>query len=166
MILPDATPSRRDRPTPGRRRSAGAGARPGAWASSGPGPVDAHLDHAARLRRRAGRRRRRRRPGAGLDLGSGGGVPGLVAGRCAGPAVAWVLLDAGERRAAFLAEAVARPGAGGPGRGASRAGPRWWAATPRYRGAFDLVVARGFGPPAVTAECAAPLLRSVGGCSS
>jgi 16S rRNA (guanine527-N7)-methyltransferase len=30
------------------------------------------------------------------------------------------------------------------------------------RGSFDLVVARSFGPPAVTAECAAPLLR-VGG---
>jgi 16S rRNA (guanine527-N7)-methyltransferase len=30
------------------------------------------------------------------------------------------------------------------------------------RGAFDLVVARGFGSPAVTAECGAPFLR-VGG---
>jgi len=30
------------------------------------------------------------------------------------------------------------------------------------RGTFDLVVARGFGPPAVTAECAAPFLQ-VGG---
>jgi 16S rRNA (guanine527-N7)-methyltransferase len=30
------------------------------------------------------------------------------------------------------------------------------------RGTFDLVVARSFGPPAVTAECAAPLLQ-VGG---
>jgi 16S rRNA (guanine527-N7)-methyltransferase len=27
------------------------------------------------------------------------------------------------------------------------------------RGEFDLVVARSFGPPAVTAECAAPFLR-------
>src|SRR5207245_763488 len=33
---------------------------------------------------------------------------------------------------------------------------------PGLRGQIDLVVARGFGPPAVTAECAAPLLR-VGG---
>lgn len=30
------------------------------------------------------------------------------------------------------------------------------------RGRFDLVVSRSFGPPAVTAECAAPLLR-IGG---
>ena len=33
---------------------------------------------------------------------------------------------------------------------------------PELRGTFDLVTARGFGVPAVTAECAAPLLR-VGG---
>ena len=33
---------------------------------------------------------------------------------------------------------------------------------PRHREAFDLVVARGFGPPAVTGECASGLLR-VGG---
>jgi 16S rRNA (guanine527-N7)-methyltransferase len=30
------------------------------------------------------------------------------------------------------------------------------------RGRFDLVVARSFGPPAVTAECAAPFLRPGG----
>ena len=34
------------------------------------------------------------------------------------------------------------------------------------RGRFDVVVARGFGPPAVTAECAAPLLSLGGGCWS
>jgi 16S rRNA (guanine527-N7)-methyltransferase len=28
-----------------------------------------------------------------------------------------------------------------------------------FRGRYDLVVARGFGPPAVTAECAAPFLE-------
>jgi len=33
---------------------------------------------------------------------------------------------------------------------------------PAHRGTYDLAVARGFGPPAVVAECAAPLLR-VGG---
>lgn len=34
--------------------------------------------------------------------------------------------------------------------------------SPALRGGFDLVVARSFGPPPVTAECAAPFLR-VGG---
>lgn len=33
---------------------------------------------------------------------------------------------------------------------------------PKWRGRFDVAVARGFAAPAVTAECAAPLLR-VGG---
>jgi 16S rRNA (guanine527-N7)-methyltransferase len=33
---------------------------------------------------------------------------------------------------------------------------------PVLRGSMDLVVARSFGPPAVTAECASPFLR-VGG---
>ena len=33
---------------------------------------------------------------------------------------------------------------------------------PRWRGQFDLVAARSFGPPAVTAECGVPFLR-VGG---
>ncbi len=33
---------------------------------------------------------------------------------------------------------------------------------PELRGRLDAVVARGFGPPAVTAECASPFLR-VGG---
>lgn len=33
---------------------------------------------------------------------------------------------------------------------------------PELRGTLDLVVARGFGPPAVTSECAAPLLRPGG----
>ena len=30
---------------------------------------------------------------------------------------------------------------------------------PAHRGAFDAVVARAFGPPAMVAECAGPLLR-------
>lgn len=33
---------------------------------------------------------------------------------------------------------------------------------PELRATFDLVTARGFGPPAVVAECAAPFLRPGG----
>jgi 16S rRNA (guanine527-N7)-methyltransferase len=94
------------------------------------------------------------------DLGSGGGVPGLVL------ALHWeraqaVLLDAGERRCAFLQDASAELGIAervtvvhGRAEDLGR--------QPELRGRFDLVVARGFGPPAVTAECGAPLLE-VGG---
>ena len=91
-----------------------------------------------------------------LDLGSGGGVPGLVlAAHWASSEV--VLLDAAERRCAFLAESVASLGWADRVRvvrsRAEAAGRR-----EDLRGRFDVVVARGFGPPAVTAECGAPFL--------
>ena len=85
-----------------------------------------------------------------LDLGSGAGVPGLVLAWI-WPEVEGVLLDGQVKRAAWLRAAVARLGlhhritvvegraeelAHGPG----------------LREAFPLVVARGFGPPATTAE--------------
>jgi 16S rRNA (guanine527-N7)-methyltransferase len=95
-----------------------------------------------------------------LDLGSGGGLPGLVLAT-ARPDLQVVLLDANQRRTTFLGEAVAvldlslrvsvvRARAETSGR------------DPAQRGTFDLVVARGFGRPAVTAECGAPFLRTGG----
>lgn len=95
-------------------------------------------------------------PARFLDLGSGGGVPGLVLAVHWPEAVA-VLLDASERRCAFLAEAVASLGCDDRvtvvRSRAERAGRR-----EDLRARFDAVVARGFGPPAVTAECGAPFL--------
>jgi 16S rRNA (guanine527-N7)-methyltransferase len=69
-----------------------------------------------------------------------------------------VLLDAGRRRGEHLQEACAELGltdrvtvvvarAEAAGR------------DPRWRASFDLVVARGFGSPAATAECAVGFLR-------
>ena len=122
----------------------------------GPGPIDPHLRHAMAylpilqdVEGLVGR--------SVLDLGSGGGLPGLV---LASTMSSWsfVLLDGNLRRTAFLeesiralditmtcavvcgrAEEVARQAA--------------------FRGRFDAVVARGFASPPVTAECAAPFLR-------
>ena len=95
-----------------------------------------------------------------VDLGSGGGLPGLVV------AVRWpqahlVLLDAHGRRTAFLERAVDRLGLG------ERVSVRQeraeaYGRAEDARGTFDMVLARSFGRPAVVAECAAPLLR-VGG---
>ena len=76
-----------------------------------------------------------------------------------------MLLDSARRSVDFLQWAVAELRAIGPGKvvtaRAEEAGR-----DDRYRGSFAAVVARSFGPPAVTAECAAPLLRgrgSIGG---
>jgi 16S rRNA (guanine527-N7)-methyltransferase len=120
----------------------------------GPGPVEAHLDHAARFVEAL-------RPAASvLDLGSGGGLPGLaIAARR--PEVHVVLLDASVTRTDFLRRAIGRLGWSGRvtvvTARAEDAGRE-----PQWRGTLDAVVARGFGEPVTTAECAAPFLR-VGG---
>lgn len=94
------------------------------------------------------------------DLGSGGGLPALVL------ALLWsdaevTLIEAGHRRAAFLNHAVNRLRIGGrvtvvEGR-AELVGR-----DTRHRASYRAVTSRAFGPPAVTAECGAPLL-GVGG---
>ncbi len=95
-----------------------------------------------------------------LDLGSGGGVPGLALA-LAWPAAQAVLLDGSAARTAFLRRAVLtlglEPRVSVVGERAEVAGRAL-----AWRGGFDLVVARSFGPPALTAECAAPFL-AVGG---
>jgi 16S rRNA (guanine527-N7)-methyltransferase len=126
----------------------------------GPGPIEAQVHHAEGFATVA------RRLFAGtdsprlLDLGSGGGLPGLVVA-LRWPEAGLVLLDAGQRRTAFLRVAVARLGLG------DRVSVRHQRAEdcgrdPAYRAAFDGVLARSFGPPAVVAECAAPFLRPGG----
>jgi len=95
-----------------------------------------------------------------LDLGSGGGLPGLVVQEL-WPTVPMVLLDGSVKRCTFLAEAVEELGIADRvtvlcGR-AEELGH-----SPDLRGTFDLVVARSFGQPGVLAECASPFL-SVGG---
>lgn len=120
----------------------------------GPPPVDAHLAHAeAYLPWLEGSE-------VAVDLGAGGGVPGLVLA-AEEPHRRWALLEASERRARFLADAVERLGLGASvvvlARRAETVGR-----DPAWRGGADVVVSRAFGPPAVTAECGSPLLR-VGG---
>jgi 16S rRNA (guanine527-N7)-methyltransferase len=91
-----------------------------------------------------------------MDLGSGGGVPGLALALALRRSN-WVLLDGSATRSTLLAEAVRRLGMddrvtviGVRAEDAGR-GP--------LRGSFDGVLARSFAAPAVTAECAAPFLR-------
>ena len=124
----------------------------------GPGPVEPHIDHARRFAAAleglapsgtAG-------PVRALDLGSGGGLPGLVL-VSAWPTTDWCLLDANQRRTEFLQDAVDELGLGE--RVTVRRGrAEELAHDPALRATFDLVVARSFGRPAVTAECAAGFL--------
>lgn len=95
-----------------------------------------------------------------VDLGSGGGLPGLVL-TTAWPAACIMLVDASERRTAFLREAVVRLGAE-ERIGVLRGRAEELGRDEAWRGWADVVVARSFGGPAATAECAAPLL-AVGG---
>jgi 16S rRNA (guanine527-N7)-methyltransferase len=124
------------------------------WGFLGPGPIAEHITHSLAFLTML------RDPTAThLDLGSGGGVPGLVLA-AALQGSRWILLDAQQRRAAFLLEAVARLGVGE--RVEVRCDRAEVAGRSALRGTLDVVVARGFSGPAATAECAAPFL-TVGG---
>ena len=95
-----------------------------------------------------------------LDLGSGGGVPGLAVAALL-PDATVTLLDASVSRTDWLRRVVGRMGWGDrvqvvTGQAEVLAHDGAW------RGSQDAVVARSFAPPLVTAEVAAALLR-VGG---
>ncbi|MEY2423304.1 MAG: rRNA (guanine527-N7)-methyltransferase [Acidimicrobiaceae bacterium] len=120
----------------------------------GPGPVEEHLQHAAAFASAVAA------PDLALDLGSGGGIPGLALA-VRWPDSRWVLLDANARRTSFLESAVGELGLADRMTVVADRAERS-ARDDRWRGTFTLVVARSFGPPAVTAECASGFLH-VGG---
>jgi len=120
--------------------------------------IDDHIDHACGFVA-AVRSERLAEPERVVDLGSGGGIPALVLVEL------WktskvVMIEANERRAQFLEEEVQREVRHRvtilPYR-AEIVGRDW-----TYRQAFEIVTARSFGSPGVTAECASPFLE-VGG---
>ncbi len=124
----------------------------------GPGPIEPHIEH-ARGFLRAWQQHSPAPPDRFLDLGSGGGLPGFFL------LTEWstpgVLLDSMVRRTAFLEEALSWPDAPSTGSvvtARAEDASRDLALTE----SFDLVTARSFGPPAVTAECSTRLLK-VGG---
>ena len=122
----------------------------------GPGPVGAHLEHAESMAITIGGDF----SGRFLDLGSGGGVPGLILLE-RWPAASGVLLDSRPRRCSYLEETVRDLGL--LDRASVACGrAEELARDTRFRGAFELVVARGFGRPATTAECAVGFLAPDG----
>jgi 16S rRNA (guanine527-N7)-methyltransferase len=99
-------------------------------------------------------------PGRVADLGTGGGVPGLILHSC-WPKTRLSLMDGNLRRTEFLTTEVEG------WTGASlvevvRGRAEELARDDQFRTEFDVVVARSFGPPAVTVECGAPLLGAGG----
>jgi 16S rRNA (guanine527-N7)-methyltransferase len=73
----------------------------------------------------------------------------------------WTFLDAQRKRTAFLEEVVEDLGLGDRVEVVTERA-EVLARSDEHRGTYDLVVARSFGPPPVTAECGSPLLRSGG----
>lgn len=120
----------------------------------GPGPIPGHVEHALGFEPSLG-------PGFRVvDLGSGGGVPGLVLA-VARPDLSLTLLDAAARRCEVLRAAVDELDLSDRV-AVLHARAEDAARDPSLRQAVDAVVARSFGPPAVVAECARGLLRSGG----
>lgn len=121
----------------------------------GDAPVDEAIDHARGFAAGVDVP-----PDRFVDLGSGGGLPGLVL-LDLWPSSSAVLVDSNQKRCAFLREAVTALGLDDRAEvleGRAEALGR----LSEMRGAFPVVTARGFGRPAITAECGAPFLR-VGG---
>lgn len=126
----------------------------------GPGPVLDHVRHAERLVAVLDRVGVDAIAPRALDLGSGGGVPGLVLAVLR-PRWSWVLLDSQQKRTDVLVDAVAELDLGARVQ-VVRARAEEAARQEDLRASVDLVTARSFGPPAVTAECAAGFLAAGG----
>lgn len=133
----------------------------------GPGPVGDHIDHARKFLGPIDRRVAELGPELGTDrsllladLGAGGGLPSLPL-LMERPGITATLIDGSQKRCSFLVWAAGELGV------AERV--KVWcgraetiAHEDRARGRFDVVVARGFGPPPLTVECGAPLLTDGG----
>jgi 16S rRNA (guanine527-N7)-methyltransferase len=124
----------------------------------GPRPVDELIEHAMAFA--AVLETRGVGPARFLDLGSGGGIPGLVlAARW--PNIPGTLLEVSVRRSAFLRTTL--QGLGWETRVAVAEGrAELLGRNPELRSAFPLVVARSFAAPAVTAEIGGAFVK-VGG---
>ena len=120
----------------------------------GPGEVAPHVTHSLGFIA-SWTRHSPTAPSSFLDLGSGGGLPGLVLleqWQCDG-----VLLDSMAKRASFLREVLTWPGSPRGG-GVVEGRAEDLARKPELDSSVDLVTSRSFGSPAATAECAVRFL--------
>ena len=121
-------------------------------------PLDDQIDHSLGFLAMA-ERALAGAPTSFADLGTGGGVPGLVLAGCWASTPA-TFMDANERRTVFLIEETELLALGNitvvRGRLEEIAGQD------EQRDRYPLVTSRSFSSPSVTAECAAPLLAMGG----
>jgi len=96
-------------------------------------------------------------PRSGMDLGTGGGLPGVVLAAM-WPSTAWTLVDMRSARAAEVERVVLALGLDTT-TDVLATEAQYVGRDPQYREQFDVVVARSFGPPSLTAECAAGVVR-------
>lgn len=130
----------------------------------GPGEVDAHVRNAVSFLPGIDEVIARDVPSAirptVIDLGSGGGVPGLVLATLR-PALRFILLDAAQRRTDFLRWGVDRLGLGASVT-VERGRAEELARVSELRGSAVVVIARSFAAPSATAECAVGFLSGEG----
>ncbi len=119
----------------------------------GPGSIASQHEHAQRFLEGVPE------DAAILDLGSGGGLPGLVIAT-ERPRTSGVLFDGMEKRTTFLSWALRELGV--VDWSVERGRAEESDVQQRWRGHFDVVTARGFGPPSATLECAIGLIRPGG----
>jgi 16S rRNA (guanine527-N7)-methyltransferase len=93
-----------------------------------------------------------------IDLGTGGGLPGLVLATFTD--CYWLLVDRSDRRCAFLKKAIFELDLNQRVEVIECSAEEL--SQGDYRGKAKLVTARSFGSPAITAECASPLLKEDG----
>jgi 16S rRNA (guanine527-N7)-methyltransferase len=94
------------------------------------------------------------------DLGSGGGIPGLIVASIV-PELELVLIDRGEKRVRFLESAIEILGYQNRVK-AVLGDVTELAHLQKFREKFDGIFSRSFGTPAIVAECSAGLLKRNG----
>jgi len=120
----------------------------------GPGAIEPQIEH-ARGFARCWEDISSLPPANLIDLGSGGGLPGLVLAELWGCRT--VLVDSMVKRMNFLREVLNWPGAPHDVEVITTR-VEALARDPAMESSFSLVTARSFGPPAVVAECATRFL--------
>lgn len=124
----------------------------------GAGPIERAVDHARGFVEAIGPLPAGARV---VDLGSGGGLPGLVLAD-AYPHTSITLIDRRTKRTDFLERAVRRLGYRHVRVRAGDVSELVRAVARRAEEPFDVVTARGFGPPEVTLRAGAALARREG----